>query len=160
MTTQQTKVDWERPIEAWNTITGATKPMQLEGETVSGGYFTEDCPDATESNTWWRKDGTSWCVGSPWRIRNAAQPEAPTPSPELTARMVALEAIVADLAAQLPLNYQRFSDLHDRAAALLKPVDGDRNEAERIAYDMEGALPRDLVEAGIKAGRALAEAGK
>ena len=39
--------------------------------------------------------------------------------------------------------------------AELDPVDGDRNEAERIAYDMEGALPRDLVEAGIKAGRKM-----
>ncbi|ANC85450.1 hypothetical protein [Sphingomonas sp. NIC1] len=79
-----------------------------------------------------------------------------TPSPELTARMVAFVRVVANCTPTEGSEVDRLIVENARAfMAELDPVDGDRNEAERIAYDMEGALPRDLVEAGIKAGRKM-----
>ena len=166
MTTQQTKwgpeipVDGERP--EW---LGDADTMQYTHRIEAPGSWGRGVA------RYWNWDDEDWaCVVAirlPADHPHYAQPEAPTPSPELTARMVGIvkritaftgnDVIIAENPRAPIFN---ISAEARAIAAELEPVDGDRNEAERIAYDMEGALPRDLVEAGIKAGRALAEARK
>lgn len=94
-----------------------------------------------------------------------AQPEEPTPSPDLTARMVAL---VKDMASapepcQGPWTREARSIL-----AELEPVNGDEAEIQKLLSDFralgssmtKGQRARSLASAALARGRALAEAGK
>lgn len=165
-------VDWSHPIEAWNPITGKTVPMQLEGGR-GGSRYTQDCPDPSTSNTSWREDGANRCVGSPWRIRNVAQPAADAPTapsggevgPEVVERCIALVRAAAERE-RTGYNWTFPQEWHAEARAIVallpEPVDGDLVEArkicERINPEMH-AVSGDLEEvalAAIKRGRALA----
>lgn len=95
------------------------------------------------------------------RDDSVATPQ-PTPQadtkPDLTARM---EALVRAMVRPNTMHWGGdYTEARAIVALLPEPVDPDTEEAERIAYEMQEALPRDLVEAGIKRGRALALAGE
>lgn len=184
MTTQQTKVDWDRPIEA----------VHEDGRvmTVAGihDWANDQWPHAgvaDREHIYMRDDGrcsrATWGDMPGWRIRNVAQPEvpcnskAPTPSPELTARMVGLEEALTWIADFVAKKRQGTDDWFDLAeieqvarraiTAELEPVDGDWEQAKRLTAELfPYAAPQNehalwkMAHAGLKAGRALAEAGK
>ncbi len=150
MSDDLSKVDWGKPIEAWNPITNETVPMQLE-EFVGSSPVTEDCPDPSTSNTWWRQDGANRCVGSPWRIRNVVKHVQPDigilMTDPIAKRMEALEAILQSLAffyagaergsvTSFTVNGQLVRDIEDAIVALLpEPVDADLVEARKVVRE-------------------------
>lgn len=109
MTTQQTKVDWSRPIEAVHEDGRVVAVTAVRAD--DGDMITDQDLDGCRRS--FRRDtGKSWLSHVHWRIRNVAQPEVPTPSPELTARM----AEVRDLDAAR----KQDAAMWDRMVALVK----------------------------------------
>lgn len=179
MTTQQTKVDWSRPIEAIGPSGHVWKAEQVLWDKPQGfdrWVLLTDSMQKLPCNN----DGLSE-LG--WRVRNVAQPEVngnsrtPTPSPELTARMVGLEEALTWIADFVAKKRQGTDDWFDLAeieqvarraiTAELEPVDGDWEQAKRLTAELfPYAAPQNehalwkMAHAGLKAGRALAEAGK
>lgn len=83
-------------------------------------------------------------------------------SDDLSKVMQAERERVEKLLAEIWYDKDRFDaivkfavDQVERGRALLPEVDGDAEEAERIAYEVQYALPRDFVLAGIRRGREL-----
>lgn len=167
MTTQQTKVDWDQPIEA----------VHEDGRVVAGKAYAPDvdgdrCFDPMLDDMY-RLFGANGLPFKPcgWRIRNIVQPEATTPSPELTA--LCREMLAYDNGGP---NWSLPRELRDRLAAELEPLDGDLIEArECVAKVYEDAGRNDLaamtrqgkqdnrlrVQSALPARRrALAKAGK
>ena len=150
MTTQQTKaVDFEGALEAFNE----------DGRVVPAHVIWARSPD-NEGDFWLALVGEDslFCAGtdddriSPmadgWRIRNVpANPQAPTPSPELTARMVAQPGYVP------PHKLPGWLSSEDVKAEIMKLAEAGADKA--VCWDMMQAVYR-LADAS----RALAEAGK
>lgn len=117
MTTQQTKVDWSRPIEAAHED---GRVVAVTASYAGPGYFDIHGHDEIFIA---KSDGGT---RTRWRIHNVAQSyddtvQLPTPSPELTARMVALVRELANSRYGIAL-----ADKARAIAAELEPVDGDR----------------------------------
>lgn len=154
MTTQQTKVDWSRPIEA----------VHEDGRTmlVNGihDWANDQWPHAgvaDREHIYMRDDGrcsrATWGDMPGWRIRNVTRPEvpcnskAPIPSPELTARMAGQPGYVP------PHKLPCWLSSEDVKAEIMKLAEAGADKA--VCWDMMQAVYR-LAEKS----RAPAEAGK
>lgn len=176
MTTQQTKVESARRIIA--ETYGRTRDER-------GTLMVGDGPARVEAIVRGDADGY-WEMRAVMAALSDAQPEAPTPSPELTARMVAFVRMGQKLPGMTfpeghPIGVF-FAEM-DAIAAELEPVDPDLIEARTLAVQLAhaqeagqtgGAISSirngefdeaplwgiPVLREAIKRGRALAEAGK
>lgn len=170
MSDDLSKVDWGKPIEAYHedgTTVGMTfhKPIYDDGVWV---YKTFDSPSG-KSNENWREDGSDFCAGSGWRIRNVAElsdTSGQLPPDDIAKRM---EALVREMAGAGDI--RAMTDEARAIVALLpEPVDADLVEARRLAVSFRSGekirdeiltCERDAEEAiqallaAIKHGRAL-----
>lgn len=180
MTTQQTKVERARRIIA--ETYGRTRDER-------GTLMVGDGPARVEAIVHGAGD-QYWEMRAVMAALSVAQPEVPTPSPELTARMVEIPADQAELLwrvltsigacvgttlghATVFVPAELVDEAREAATMFPEPVDPDLIEARRCAADwcagmediiISGASDKSgyvtVALAAIKRGRALAEAGK
>lgn len=129
-------IDWSKPLEAVKIGTDIVVPVTLApyrlGQIVD--RYTNECPDDATTNKGWFEDGTDWCAGNGWRIRNR-QPATPAISAEVVGRMVDLVRRMAATEAYADTGWA----IDARSIAALLPVeDGDLVEARRIAFNVTG----------------------
>lgn len=71
---ERANLDWSKPIEAVHSITGTVVSMTVKGDPENGVYETTETPTSGEcnapTNEFWASDGTDFCLGGKWYIRN------------------------------------------------------------------------------------------
>lgn len=72
-------VDWGKPIEAVEKITGRVVPMKYAATSHLSAddeamVMTKETP-APNSNNNWYMDGRDWCTNDAWFIRNVEEPQ-------------------------------------------------------------------------------------
>ena len=110
------KIDWEKPIEAVSKTDGRVVPMVVS-YVVNGCYFTESCPDPSESNRQWYRDGGNYCHKKLWYIRNVKETVMAKPSPKRETLELALSMIEKHRGMILPTGWS-FKDTEATSPSL------------------------------------------